>query len=253
MHYRNTEGKAAIRYIVTAVSALLVLSGISPASANEASFDSFSALSWRNAPSQDPQNWSRESLLAGLPKLEQLRQQDRATIIARLGLPGNSDELYTPGMGRHARLDIYRLSAKNDRVLRLDYDAQDRIESDEIEASSCGCPRCSEALPDARAMVTIDALARTVLKEAGPYPIVMTKGQVENLLGHAGRSYAMIEQVGGQAWTDYGETWRITGAAQRFFIASGELTVRDRAARQDGQLPITDYAIVTVGPNCPSR
>ena len=242
-----------MRYIVTAVSAMFILSGITPSSANEASFGSFSALAWRNSPRLDPQNWSRKSLLAGLPKLEQLRQQDRATIIAHLGLPGNSDELYAPGMGRQGRLDIYRLSAKNDRVLRLDYDAQDRIESDEIEASSCGCPRCSEALPDERAMVTMDVLARTVLTGGGLYPTVMTKGRVEGLLGHAGQSYAMIEQVGGQAWTDYGETWRITGAAERFFIASGDVTVRDHAARQDDQLPITDYAIITVGPDCPSR
>jgi hypothetical protein len=242
-----------MRYIVTAVSAILILSGISQASANNASFGSFSALAWRNAPSQDPQNWSRESLLAGLPTLEQLRQQDRATIIARLGLPGNSDELYTPGMGRHARLDIYRLSAKDNRVLRLDYDAQDRLESDETEATSCGCPACSKAPSDPRAVVAMAVLARTVLKGGGFNPTVITKGRVEGLLGHAGGPYATVEQVGGQAWADYGEIWRIAGSGERFFIASGYITVRDREQQKDSELPITSYAIITVGPNCPSR
>jgi hypothetical protein len=242
-----------MRQIVMALSVMLILFGIVPSIANDSAFDSFSASAWRNAPNRDPQNWSRESLLAGLPKLEQIRQQDRATIIARLGLPGNSDELYTPGMGRQGRLDIYRLSAKNDHVFRIDYDAKDRLESDEIEVNSCGCPRCSEAPPEARATVAMDLLARTVLTGSDVVATATTKGEVEAMLGHAGQSYAAIQQVGGQAWTDYGEIWRIAGAGERFFIASGDVTTRDRATRQDAQLPITDYAIVTVGPDCPSR
>ena len=238
------------------ISVLLVLSGIAPTNANDAAFGSFSTSAWRNAPNQDPQNWSREQLLAGLPKLEQLRQEDRATIIARLGMPGNSDELYTPGVGRQARLDIYPLSAKDDRVLRLDYDAQDRLESDETEASSCGCPLCSKAPSDTRAVVAMAVLARTVLTGGGLYPTVMTKGRVESLLGHAGRPYATVNQVGGQAWADYGEIWRIAGSSKRFFIASGYIgyiTVRDREKQQDAELPITSYAIIAVGPNGPSR
>jgi len=242
-----------MRYIVTAISVMLVLFEFSPTIANDALFSSFSAPAWRSAPNRDPQNWSRESLLAGLPTLEQLRQQDRFTIIARLGMPGNSDELYTPGMGRNARLDIYRLSAKDDRVLRLDYDAEDRLESDETETSSCGCPLCSRAPPDARAVVAMPLLARTVLKAGGPYPAVMTEGRVEDLLGHPGRSYATVNQVGGQAWADYGEVWRIAGSSDRFFIASGNITVREREQKKDTELPINSYAIVTVGPDCPPR
>ena len=57
----------------------------------------------RNAPKQDPQNWSREPLLDGFPKLEQMRQRDRATIIAQLGTPGTSYELHLPGAGRCQR------------------------------------------------------------------------------------------------------------------------------------------------------
>jgi hypothetical protein len=250
---KTGEGKAAMRYIVTAVSAILILSGISPASTNDASFGSFSALAWRNASNRDPQNWSRVPLLAGLPRLEQLQQQDRSTIVARLGMPGNSDEMYAPGMGRYARLDIYRLSAKDDRVLRLDYDAQDRLESDETEASSCGCPLCSKAPSDTRAAVAMAVLARTLLAASGLHPAVMTKSRLEDLLGHPGRPYAMVNQVGGQAWEDYGEVWRIAGPSERFFIASGHIAVRDWEQQKDAELHMASYAIITVGPNCSSR
>ena len=242
-----------MRQIVIAISAILILSGVSPANANDAAFGSFSALAWRNAPNQDPQDWSRESLLAGLPSLEQMQQQARATIIARLGMPGISYELYTPGMGRQARLDIYRLSAKNDRVFRIDYDAKDRLKSDEVESSSCGCPLCSQVPADTNAIVAMRVLARTALMGSGPYPAVTTRRQVEVLLGHAGQPHSVIEQIGGQAWVDYSDIWRIAGAGERFFIASGYVTVRDRETREDAELPITSYAIATVGPDCPSR
>src|SRR5580658_1164632 len=234
--------KAAMRQIVVAMLAVLILPGIAPAGAGDATLGAFSAQAWRNAPNQDPQNWSRESLLDGFPKLEQMRQQDRATIIARLGTPGTSYDLYVPGAGRNARIDLYRLSAKNDRVLSINYDANDRLELDAVEAGSCGCRLCSEASPDARAIVAMDVLARTVLT-GSDVPAMVTKGRVESLLGHRGRPYATTSTAGGQAWADYSEIWRIAGAGERFFIASGQLPVRDRETRQDAELPITSFAI----------
>ena len=36
------------------------------------------------------------------------------------------------------------------------------------------------------------------------------------------------------------------------FIASGELTVRDRETRQDVELPITSFSVLTIGPDCRS-
>src|SRR5271154_856665 len=108
-----------MRQFVVTMLAVLILPGIAPAGAGDAALDSFSVQAWRNAPKQDPQNWSRESLLDGFPKLEQMRQRDRATIIAQLGTPGTSYELHLPGAGRDARIDLYRLSAKNDRVLSV--------------------------------------------------------------------------------------------------------------------------------------
>ena len=242
-----------MRQIVMTVSAMLILSGIVTAGARDAVFGAFSASAWRDAPSRDPRNWSREPLLAGLPGLAQMQTQDRAAIIARLGMPGNSDELYTPGMGRQSRLDIYRLSARNDRVFRIDYDAKDRLKSDAVEASACGCPLCSEVPAKAGATLAMDTLAHSVLTGSGDVATPATKSQVERLLGHGGHSYAAIHQAGGQAWAGYGEVWRIAGPGERFFIASGDVTARDRAARPDAQLPITGYAIITVGPDCPSR
>lgn len=242
-----------MRQIVMFVSVVLILSGMVSARASDAVFAAFSVSAWRNAPNQDPLNWSREQLLATLPTLEQMQQRDRDAIIAALGMPGNSDELYTPGMGRRGRLDIYPLSAKNDRVLRIDYDAKDRFKSDAIEASACGCPRCSEVPRNASAKLAMKTLANTVLTGNGDFATATTKGHVEGLLGQAGWSFSAIQQVGGQAWANYGEIWRIAGASERFFMANGGVTARDRGALQDAQLPITDYAIVTVGLNCPSR
>ena len=242
-----------MRQGVIAISAMLILSGIAPTSANDSAFSSFSEPAWRNAPERDPQNWSRESLLAGLPELQQMQRQDRATIIARLGQPGTSSELYTPGAGRHARLDIYRLSTKNDHVLRIDYDAEDKLNGDSVDSMSCGCPLCSKASPDMHANVRMDVLARTVLRGSDVNTTVTTKGRLDGLLGRAGQQYATIDQFGGQAWNNYGEIWHIVGSAERFFIASGQVPLRDRARQQDDELPITAYAIVTVGPDCLSR
>ena len=240
-----------MRQIVVAMLAVLILPGCA-SGRGDATLGAFSARAWRNAPNQDPQNWSREPLLDGFPKLEQMRQQDRATIIARLGTPGTSYDLYLPGAGRNARIDLYRLSAKNDRVLSINYDANDRLELDAVEAGSCGCRLCSEAPPDPRAIVPMDVLARTVLT-GSDVSATVTKGRVERLLGHGGRPYATTSTDGGQAWADYSEIWRIAGAGERYFIASGQLPVRDRETRQDAQLPITSYAIATVGPDCSSR
>jgi hypothetical protein len=240
-----------MRQSVVAILTLLITSA--PTSAKDESFGSFSTQIWRSAPNQDPQNWSREPLLAGLPGLGQMRQIDRATIIAQLGPPGISDELYTPGAGRHARLDIYRLSAKNDRILRIDYDTKDRFEGDDVETGPCGCPACIAALPDTQAIVRMDILARAVLKRRNTNTTAITKGRLDQLVGHAGRPRLTTEQAGGQAWTDYSEIWRIAGPNERYFLASGQVPARDRATQQDSEFPITSYALVTVGPDCSSQ
>ena len=240
-----------MRHIFMTISAMLVISGAWPACAKDRAFDSFPTSAWLSAPGPNRENWSRESLLASLPTSEQLQQRDRTSITAHLGMPGSSAELYSPGKGRHARIDNYRLSAKSDRSLRINYDGEDRFENYAVDDSSCGCPMCSHAASDPRAMVPMDDLLRTVLN-ATDGAGATTKGKVDRLLGHTGQPYAATQQIGGRAWTGYGEIWPIAGAGERFFIASGELTVRDRETRQDVELPITSFSVLTIGPDCRS-
>ena len=182
-----------------------------------------------------------------------MRRQDRATIIAHLGTPGISYELYAPGKGRQRRLDLYRLSAKNDRVYRVIYDAEDRVDREDVDTGPCRCALCSQASPDEHAAVTMEVLARVVLVPNPGTSSFTTKGRVDGLVVQPGRPYATTDQAGGQAWSNYGEVWRIAGTASRFFIASGSVPVRDRETRPDAELPIHSYTIVTAGPECSSQ
>jgi hypothetical protein len=90
----------------------------------------------------------------------------RAEIIHSLGEPGVSQQIYYPGTGLQARIDFYRLSAKNDDAFRVDYDAKDKVTGNSIEARSCACELCELVRAD-RCSVGMDTLEGPTLTASG--------------------------------------------------------------------------------------
>jgi hypothetical protein len=86
----------------------------------------FSPQAWREAIDPQSSDWSREDLLSQLYKQYKLEGMKRKKVLELLGHPSVATELL-PASGQSGRIDIYRLSAKNTKPLRIKYDAQDRM------------------------------------------------------------------------------------------------------------------------------
>jgi hypothetical protein len=226
---------------------LIVCLIASHAVAAESPSQSFSPEAWRRAADRHVSDWSRETMVHEFVTIvpeSRLLGMKREAIAALLGEPGLSDEYFYPGSGPQGRFDIYRLSAKNNPSLRIDYGLDNTVSGVLLESSACVCEICGSDNA-----VTRKTFERTLLQPTGETPTTRpTIAQVETLLGSAGKSDVMRNVVGGQAWANYTDVWRVAGEANRYFIASGHIVARDW--KSVAEAPADEFSIITMWPDC---
>jgi hypothetical protein len=207
---------------------------------------------WLRAPLAQGQSWSREAPLKRLAAETKFAGMTRQRIIDLLGAPGFASEDYdTPGAGRTGRIDVYRLSSKNDRSFRIDYDSRDRATGDFIEQEPCSCDACTVHAP----AVPLRILTMTILKkDAAREGRTITIPQLETLLGRSGQRSFSQHVVGGRVWVDYTDVWSIAGSEHRFLIASGHQPAGrpsgDSPFGSLGGLPVDSWSLIYMAPGC---
>lgn len=211
----------------------------------------FPAATWQHAPSRDPQPWSRESLLARFPSIDQLKDAGRAQVQSVLGQPGLSVEILTRDMLTESYADTYRLSDRNDRTLRLDYGSNGALQSIAVATEPCACPACARARHQSHdSALSRERLLRAfgaVHDDSRP----LTDAALDRLLGSRGTAYRLTTVAGGRTWLQYARIWRMSEAPEQFFVTSGE-TPRASTSSSTGQpLLYTNFAVMTMSPECP--
>jgi hypothetical protein len=73
---------------------------------------------------------------------------------------------------------------------------------------------------------------------------------LEKLLGRPGQLYLSHDRTGGQMWLNYSETWRVSGAAHQFLIATGHSPARDAPMDAIADKPAYSWALVSIAPDC---
>jgi hypothetical protein len=203
---------------------------------------------WLAAP-HAPGDWSREAMAWPLVRQAQIAQLTRRSVLGLLGEPGETRQRFGLGAGHKERSDSYRLSRKNDRVLRIFYDEKDVAREAVIDSSPCFCDSCDAAAP---------MLPRAVLDEQilAPDPArageALTVAALEARLGGKGWRSGVEQMVGGQMWLGFSDTWRVAGEDHLFLSALGHVATgrgRGQSTPLDGD-PIGEYALITAAPEC---
>jgi hypothetical protein len=213
--------------------------------------DASSREDWLRAPQAQGQSWSREAALKRLATTTKFAGMTRPRIIDLLGAPGYASEDYYPGAGRTGRIDVYRLSSKNNRSFRIDYNSSDRATGDFIEQEPCGCDSCNSHAP----AVPLRILTTTILKkDAAKQGQTITIPQLETLLGRSGQRSFLQQVVGGRVWVDYTDVWSIAGSEHRFLIASGHQPsgepTGDSPFGSLGGMPVDSWSLIYMAPGC---
>jgi hypothetical protein len=234
----NTAVK--VRFVFITISCLCVLAckgtsqdGLSPRDA------------WLQAPKSQGAHWNREPQLDRIVAGIKLEGMTRAKVLSLLGQPGYSQHDY-PGP---TRVDGYRLSAKNDKTFRVDYDREDKVTGDMIDSGPCNCPFCTTSAPVLPAAV----LNKSGLMDARRYEYVpsdLTVAVFEKKLGGPGQRDSSLNTVGGQVWLGYSDTWRISGSPNQFLIADGHVPARTAPAGEISDKPVESWAVVSFAPEC---
>ncbi|HVJ54878.1 MAG TPA: hypothetical protein VM689_20630 [Aliidongia sp.] len=236
----------ALRSLVPAIGLGVVLA--LPAGAQEASH--FTTDAWRHAADPRSQQWSREVLLDRFLAETKLDNLDRQRLLALLGQPGYARESYAPGQGLVGRLDIYRLSAKNNRSFHVSYRPSGQFEGSLVDPNPCVCPLCKE-LPPGTDSTLQDAVVTDLLTVSlAQDPFVSTRiPELEQLVGHPGKRSSVSERTIGQAWVSYNVAWRVAGGGgDHFLSASGRVPGRDWQSFDDARLEA--YDLITMEAEC---
>jgi hypothetical protein len=205
---------------------------------------------WQHAADPHSPLWSREALLSRLLDGIKVEDLDRQQVLALLGPPGFASESYYPGQGLSGRLDVYRLSARNDRSYTISYEPSGKVTSNSIGAAPCACPRCRD-LPGNTDIILQDATVTDLLtSKLVSDQLSSTKiAELEDLVGHPGKKTAQHATAGGQAWVDYYVIWRIAGGGgDHFLIGSGHIPARDWRALDDAR--VETYDLITLTAEC---
>lgn len=191
-------------------------------------------------------NWNREQDIAPILNGRQIEGMSRAAVLNLFGDPGYSAVNY-PGS---SRIDEYRLSAKNNRVFRIDYGRDGVAESGWVEEGACNCPICEADSP----AVSIETIRRAgLLKDRGFIDGSLTVRKLEQQLGAPGSWDSGTHTAGGQVWLSYSDTWRITGQpsqSDQYLIADGHTPFRGFQPGKEKDLGVDSWAVVTFIPNC---
>jgi hypothetical protein len=207
----------------------------------------FSPEAWQEAADAQSDTWSREPLLKQFAGSTDIRAMSRAEIIRSLGEPGVTQQIYSPGEGPRTRIDLYRLSAKNDDSFRIEYDAKDNVSADFVEPRSCACELCELARADTGS-VRMEALEGTILKEdpGGQQSIAMS--ELERRVGIPGKHHTAEARIGGQMWAIYSALWRLADKPRGFLIVTGTAPLREQ--RDFDQVRVENFAIAEAWPEC---
>jgi hypothetical protein len=205
---------------------------------------------WQRAADPHTPGWSREVLLGTMLKATRVEALDRQQMLAMLGPPGFASESYYPGQGLVARIDHYRLSAKNNRSYRVDYDPSGKVLNNAIEGSPCACPLC-RGLFDNTDIIVEDAAVTDLLTDKivsdDHRNILVT--ELEQLVGHAGKRSSASSTVGGQVWRNYQVTWRISGGGgEHFLVGSGRVAEHAWQSYEDAR--VESYELITLTAEC---
>lgn len=185
-------------------------------------------------------------MLKPLATEHDLKGMTRREVIALLGEPGYADESYFDGHLDY-RIDLYGLSAKNDKSLRVDYDRGDKVTAYDVEGPPCACPDCADVGPDK--IVPMETLSRAVLtKHRETSNEEITIAQLEARLGRPGQRSSMMNQVGGQVWVNYEDIWRIANSDHRFFLASGHAPRTQWKSFEDAGM--LSYSVISLTLEC---
>jgi hypothetical protein len=207
----------------------------------------FSPAAWRHAPLSG-KGWSRESMIAAFEASLDLEHATRAQMLAALGPPGFVADSYAAGTGRQSRVDLWRLSAANDRAYAVRYDALDRVVSHDVsDESGCACTMCDAAAPAA----PLAAFQRDVLDEnAARHGPSLSLAAAAARLGRPGKRSIDESFAGGRMWVYYADVWRDAADRNRYLIGSGHTPKSD--VKQDAldALIIDSYDVITVLPEC---
>jgi hypothetical protein len=202
-------------------------------------------LMWRKAPQFLGANWDRTHLLEPLQKDKKLEDMTRAEVRSLLGTPGYSAVLY-PGAESY---DEYRLSARNDHVLRIVYRLDGTVESKGIDAGACACLQCDAA----KSSFPRWLLQNRRLLSKEPTQSEFTVARFEKMLGSQGQRSVSRDVVGEQAWLNYSDTWRLFGEPNGFFMADGQVPVTSDATEQIDDEPVDSWALITYQRDCLPR
>lgn len=208
----------------------------------------FSPEAWQKAADPQSDTWSRETLLRQFAGSHDIRRMSRPEIEQWLGEPGVTQQIYSRGEGFQHRIDFYRLSAKNDDSFRVDYDGEDRVTEDSIEARGCACELCELARLDAGS-VPMEALEGSILKKDpdGPHSSI-TMSELERRVGIPGKHHTAEARIGGRMWDIYSALWRIADKPRGFLIVSG--TIPRTEPKEFDQVPVENFALVEAWPEC---
>lgn len=200
---------------------------------------------WLQAPKTQGAHWDRTALMERLMKGVDLTGMPRVKVLGLLGQPGYSADMYPEA----TKIENYRLSAVNKTSLRVDYDSGGKVTHYSVDSSSCSCEVCAAGVPTLPAAV----LERSGLTRPAAAQRSFTMAAVEKLLGGQGKVALSRNQVGGQMWLYYAETWRVGGAANQFLIVDGHTPARNAPMDQIGDKSTYSWALVSFAPDCLAR
>jgi hypothetical protein len=203
-------------------------------------------ISWRAAVGMGS-GWNREQFIGPILNGRPIEGMPRTRVLELFGNPGYSSTDY-PGT---TRIDQYRLSAKNDRTFRIDYDREGKVTGDSIEDGPCDCPICRADSPS----VSIETIRKAGLLQQREFiDGSLTVGKLEAQLGQPGSWSAGNSTAGQQVWFGFSDTWRITGGQatpDEYFIADGHTPFLNyRRLGSEKRLAVDSWAVVTFAPGC---
>jgi TPR repeat protein len=224
-------------------------------------FGKFSAEAWRQAPLASP-DWSREAMVRQFfDEFKAPNQQayemapaglDRTRVLSLLGRPGHSDEEYDLHGALWSINDEYRLSARNDHLYQITYDANRKVTGGLIESDGCNLDLSS--FSDAPTIPTA-AIGKFTAGNPGAKATLldsqkMTIAQFETSIGTPGKHLSSTSVVGGMAWVGYEVWWRFDDGSYRYLTVGGHVARSDWKEDKFDEEAINGYSVVTLLPDC---
>jgi hypothetical protein len=243
---RNLLAKQLHRLVFAGVLSFL-LTSIATAASDDNNAVPSRPDDWIQAGASTSSNWSREALLNRI--LGRSKVETREQVIALLGPPNYTLDLYNAGSGFTDRFDTYRLSAKNDRSYNITYRSSGEIQHQGIENWPCGCPDCEKAAKAASAALRSQTVSDFLTTLKGAPSVQQMLSAIELRVGNPGvKKIDLGVRRGGQLWAFYLVTWPIADDDHHFFMASGSMPMNNYSRGKD--LPIDSYSLIAVTNEC---